>query len=269
MVNNGEILWGGPLIQYDRHDWKWRWRNMTHIHSSSCCVLGWGYDGPADLTSTCSRVGNNQPVHAHFGQLLAASQLVKSHVTGQRTCSYWHCKWFLMFCTTPCGPSMSQWVDVTGIILYILVYVRLILFIFSFHTRAVGCKERKHFCIASKPRTLSKPPVYKRGIEVDRHVPYRDSTLTLLLLASFINSQLRPEDGLGWSIACVFLESGPTSKQVVGSVMISSFTWFFPGRIPGIPQALSTIFNSGLLKDHHNLTLSLARTQWPVSWSDT
>eukprot|EP00438_Fugacium_kawagutii_P018869 Skav221115 [mRNA] locus=scaffold233:226132:232369:- [translate_table: standard] len=34
----------------------------------------------------------------------------------------------------------------------------------------------------AKPRILSQPPVFKRGIEVNRHVPYRDSTLTLLLL---------------------------------------------------------------------------------------
>ena len=146
----------------------------------------------------------NRSMHI-LGSCLQLLKLVKSHVTGQRTCSYWHCKWFLIFCTIPCGPSMSpmsrcHW----NHLMYILVYVRLILFIFSFHTRAVGCKERNHFCIASKPRTLSKPPVYKRGIEVDRHVPYRDSTLTLLLLAGFINSQLRPEDGLGWSIAFVF-----------------------------------------------------------------
>lgn len=31
-------------------------------------------------------------------------------------------------------------------------------------------------------RILSQPPVYKKGMEVNRHVPYRDSTLTLLLL---------------------------------------------------------------------------------------
>ena len=31
-------------------------------------------------------------------------------------------------------------------------------------------------------RILSQPPVYKKGIEVNRHVPYRDSTLTLLQL---------------------------------------------------------------------------------------
>lgn len=37
-------------------------------------------------------------------------------------------------------------------------------------------------CHVFQPRILSQPPVFKRGIEVNRHVPYRDSTLTLLLL---------------------------------------------------------------------------------------
>lgn len=49
------------------------------------------------------------------------------------------------------------------------------------HARELATINRSMHILGSCLQTLSKPPVYKQGIEVDRHVPYRDSTLTLLL----------------------------------------------------------------------------------------